>query len=120
MREAVLVSSCNVGCDHTYPQLTDSPSCRSSTAARGLGLLAAGILAVLVVVDLSKTAGKMNRVQLEERQELVLPRRAMGRGRVVGEARKSGLWIVPDNGVVTTINTRGFANEWVSRFHWSF
>jgi hypothetical protein len=63
------------------------------------GALMATVLATLIAVDLSKTANMVRQVSLEETYP-----------------RKQQLWVVPDNGVVTTINVRGYANECVYCF----
>lgn len=77
----------------------------------------AAALAVLVIVgDISgKIQGSARAVLLEE-SALTGRSASFRRGRgglaMAGQgALKQGLWIVPDNGVVTTINTRGAINE---------
>jgi hypothetical protein len=60
------------------------------------GVAMATVLAALIASDISQTAQRVRQVSLEQ----AIP-------------RKQQLWIVPDNGVITTINTRGYENECV-------
>jgi hypothetical protein len=83
-------------------------------------LQAASLAAVLVVVFIvgnisGKISGNTRAVSLEESS---LMGRAAGfrRGREIlarggQDTLRQGLWVLPDNGVVTTINTRGEINE---------
>ena len=79
--------------------------------------LAAGLVVVFIVGNISgKISGSTRAVSLEESS--LMGRAAgfrRGRGVILGRAGqralRQGLWVVPDNGVVTTINTRGEINE---------